>query len=134
MAGIKRKQPEVAGGRVKGGSKKSKIEPKNAKKSARPPTPLSDISELEAETDSDPIIESDTTEHSGDDDGVSWPSDDEEPAVPATKDGGVKFPAGKAKQKDGGVKLLVTQAEKGGVSTDNAKGISDSGLNVQNTS
>ncbi|MCJ1227158.1 pumilio domain member 6 [Toensbergia leucococca] len=31
---------------------------------------------LEAETDSDPIIESDTTEHSGDDDGVSWPEDD----------------------------------------------------------
>ena len=32
----------------------------------------------EAETDSDPIVESDTTEHSGGDDGVSWPSDEEE--------------------------------------------------------
>ena len=32
----------------------------------------------EAETDSDPIVESDTTEQSGDDDGVSWPSDDDE--------------------------------------------------------
>lgn len=31
----------------------------------------------EAETDSDPIVESDTTEHSGEDDGVSWPSDGE---------------------------------------------------------
>ena len=32
----------------------------------------------EAESDSDPIVESDTTENSGEDDGVSWPSDDEE--------------------------------------------------------
>ena len=32
----------------------------------------------EAETDSDPIVESDTTEQSGDADGVSWPSDDDE--------------------------------------------------------
>ena len=31
----------------------------------------------EAETDSDPIIESDTTSQGGEDDGVSWPSDDE---------------------------------------------------------
>ena len=30
---------------------------------------------LETETDSDPIVESDTASHSGDDDGVSWPSD-----------------------------------------------------------
>ena len=35
---------------------------------------------LEAETDSDPIVESDTTDHSGDDDGVSWPSDEEDAA------------------------------------------------------
>ena len=34
----------------------------------------------EAESDSDPIVESDTTEQSGEDDGVSWPSDgDEDP-------------------------------------------------------
>ena len=32
----------------------------------------------EAETDSDPIVESDTTEQSGDDNAVSWPSDDDE--------------------------------------------------------
>ena len=35
----------------------------------------------EAETDSDPIVESDTTEQSGEDDGASWPSDDEEQAA-----------------------------------------------------
>lgn len=38
----------------------------------------------EAETDSDPIAESDTTEQSGDDDGTSWPSDDEEEATVVT--------------------------------------------------
>jgi len=38
----------------------------------------------EAETDSDPIAESDTTEQSGDDDGISWPSDDEEEVTVVT--------------------------------------------------
>lgn len=58
----------------------------------------------EAEWDSDPIVESDTTDHSGDDDGVSWPSDEDEaistPAV-AAKATGTKAKdreAGKAKQ------------------------------------
>lgn len=59
----------------------------------------------ETETDSDPIVESDTTEHSGEDDGVSWPSADEEirdPISPTSEesdadsheddDGGVKLP------------------------------------------
>ena len=32
----------------------------------------------EAETDSDPIVESDTGSESGEDDGASWPSDDEQ--------------------------------------------------------
>ena len=35
------------------------------------------VHELETATDSDPIVESDTTSQSGDDDGVSWPSDEE---------------------------------------------------------
>ena len=35
------------------------------------------VEPLEAETDSDPIIESETTSQSGEDDGVSWPSDNE---------------------------------------------------------
>lgn len=34
--------------------------------------------ELEAETDSDPIVESDTNSQSGDDDGADWPSDAED--------------------------------------------------------
>lgn len=73
MAGIKRKDaPSVqsSGGKP---SKKHKIEASRS------------ISEglvkiQETETDSDPIVESDTTEHSGDDDGVDWPSDDGEDA------------------------------------------------------
>jgi len=124
MAGIKRKQPEAAGTYLKGASKKSKVEPKKAKKPARPPTPPSDISELEAETDSDPIIESDTTEHSGDDDGVSWPSDDEDVAAPM-KNGSVKLHSEKkrVKTQGGGVKLPIgqdKQTSKGGVPVDGA--------------
>ena len=51
----------------------------------------------ETETDSDPIVESDTTDQSGSDNGVSWPSEDdegEEQDVPEgdDDDGGVKLP------------------------------------------
>lgn len=74
MAGIKRK--DAPSGQSSGGnpSKKHKIKASQSK-----------ISEglvkiQETETDSDPIVESDTTEHSGDDDGASWPSDDGEDA------------------------------------------------------
>ena len=73
MAGIKRKQASssIANGHETG---------KKLKKESPPP------SDLEAETDSDPIIESDTTEHSGDDDGVSWPSDEDQNAEKDKKD------------------------------------------------
>ena len=70
MAGTKRKQDALSGidiGDIK--KRKQGLEP-------RPATLIS--SNLEAETDSDPIVESDTTEHSGDDNGVSWPSDYDE--------------------------------------------------------
>ena len=68
MSGTKRKQhPE------------STSQHGNTKRQKRTPEPLgtnrAPDPDREAETDSDPIIESDTTEHSGDDDGVSWPSD-----------------------------------------------------------
>ncbi|KAL8809683.1 MAG: hypothetical protein Q9200_003199 [Gallowayella weberi] len=70
MAGIKRK-PKSPSDNQNGGTKKQK----------RGPAPLpkteSAAPSLETETDSDPIVESDTTEHSGDDDGVSWPSDND---------------------------------------------------------
>ena len=82
MAGIKRKDPAPKADSFDT-RKKSKVEPKKSKaepkKGAAKKGPRI---ELEAETDSDPIVESDTTEHSGDDDGVSWPSDDDDGGVP----------------------------------------------------
>ena len=73
MPGIKRKEAPRTYDKLK--SKKSRIIAPGRKqpKPARKPD-----QNAEAETDSDPIIESDTTDHSGDDDGTSWPSGDEE--------------------------------------------------------
>lgn len=70
MVGIKRKQSALSG--IQSGDIKKR------KQGSLPVVESSTSSNLEAETDSDPIIESDTTEHSGDDDGVSWPSDQDE--------------------------------------------------------
>ncbi|KAL8717784.1 MAG: hypothetical protein Q9225_004999 [Loekoesia sp. 1 TL-2023] len=81
MSGTKRKQS--SGSAIHNGSfKKQKHLPEPV-----PKTRTLD-SDLEAETDSDPIIESDTTEHSGDDDGISWPSAEENDArnVPTEDD------------------------------------------------
>ncbi len=75
MAGLKRKEAPFSKAHVSTVHKRSKKEAAQVKSSnVEPPT-------LEAETDSDPIVESDTTEHSGDDDGASWPSDGEEEVV-----------------------------------------------------
>ena len=102
MAGLKRKEPPTASRVTKGNPKKVKTRAKTPHQSALPPP------DLEAESDSDPIIESDTTEHSGDDDGVSWPSDDEEVIPPMAKSksiaragGGVKLPIEQSKQENG---------------------------------
>ena len=68
-------------------------------------------SELEeTEPDSDPIVESDTTDHSGSDNGVSWPSEEDEGEEQNVfegdddDDGGVKLPFRNDKApKDGGI-------------------------------
>lgn len=73
MAGIKRKDAPSAKSLGGKSSKKHKIEVTQSK--------ISDVKIQETETDSDPIVESETTEHSGEDDGVSWPSDDDENAA-----------------------------------------------------
>lgn len=73
MAGIKRKDAPSAKSLGGKSSKKHKIEASQSK--------ISDVKIQETETDSDPIVESDTTQHSGEDDGVSWPSDDGENAA-----------------------------------------------------
>ncbi|KAI4114049.1 MAG: hypothetical protein LQ345_005101 [Seirophora villosa] len=70
MSGIKRKAIHSSGGPDQS-TKKQKAIPKKTLK------PHAAARDLETATDSDPIVESDSTEHSGDDDGVSWPSDDE---------------------------------------------------------
>lgn len=69
MAGLKRKQVANLTSSTSSGHKKPKNEASQSKKAPR----VTQV--LETETDSDPIVESDTTEHSGVDDGVSWPSD-----------------------------------------------------------
>ena len=70
MAALKRK--ENPNSRLHAGNtpKKPKKEEKLAKDSKR-------VQDLETATDSDPIVESDTTSQSGGDDGVSWPSEEE---------------------------------------------------------
>ena len=72
MAGLKRKTAPTSNAQASSVNKKPKSKATQVNISKVEP------SVLEVETDSDPIIESDTTEHSGDDDGVSWPSDEEE--------------------------------------------------------
>lgn len=100
MAGLKRKESPAtknSGDRVQ---KKVRTDNALVKREKRA------VPEAEAETDSDPIIESDTTEHSGEDDGASWPSDDEETTVapkkgkPRVEDGEVNASGKPAKSID----------------------------------
>ena len=109
MASFKRKAPVS---KLQGSTenKKSRVDtPKLQQKKDR---------NLETETDSDPIVESDTTEHSGDNDGVSWPSDEEE--VPLKElsmedDGGVELPRSSSTKN--------TDIKKPSPFNDNAKGV-----------
>ncbi|KAI4124933.1 MAG: hypothetical protein LQ338_004557 [Usnochroma carphineum] len=83
MPGIKRKDSPGSGLR-NSSLKKQKTVPVPKSK---PNVPRGD---LETATDSDPIIESETTEHSGDDDGGSWPSDDDhQEETPSSGDNGL---------------------------------------------
>lgn len=99
MAGIKRKEAPAIRSNAGSTPKKPKtgVKAKEVKKTVKAPS-----RNLEAETDSDPIVESDTTDQSGEDDGVSWPSDDEDnlEVVPKSNgksngEGGVKLPTAK---------------------------------------
>ena len=76
--------------------------PKKSKKKGFQANGSKRAQDLETATDSDPIVDSDTTSQSGDDDGVSWPSEEEaEPGedwegvgvVEENDDGGVKIAA-----------------------------------------
>lgn len=103
MAGLKRKEAPITKAQASTVHKRSKKEAVHVKTSKVEP------STLEAETDSDPIAESDTTDHSGDDDGVSWPSDGEEDVT----------------QLSGKDKSLLTQSATGNKSTKEATGTTD---------
>ena len=74
------------------------------------------LHDLETATDSDPIVESDTTSQSGDDDGISWPSNEDVEAGEAWESAEASDD-----KKHGGVKIAVTA------------GASKSGKQVQNT-
>ena len=67
-----------------------------------------------AETDSDPIVESDTTDHSGDDDGVSWPSDDNDLRPPTPKS---TKPKQSDKKDSNASKATLNKTSKGDTST-----------------
>ena len=99
MAGLKRKEALETKSQPAVIQKKHKKEEKSHKlsKLVEPP---------EAETDSDPIIESDTTSQSGEDDGVSWPSDDED----SDSQNKVESWEG-ASEGDGGVEVPVVDTE-----------------------
>lgn len=72
MAGLKRKL------QASSVPHKSSIKKQKQKQETKPTlkTKVS-ATNLETETDSDPIVESETPEFSGEDDGVSWPSEDD---------------------------------------------------------
>ena len=94
MAGIKRNvAPSKSGPTAT--NKRAKFA-KEAKK------PIARSKIKETETDSDPIVESDTTEHSGEDDGVSWPSDEDDIGQIMPKEDDFE---GFGEDDDGGVKL-----------------------------
>ena len=67
MGSIKRKSLAINGHQEHKASKKAKVTRSEPE----------DELEKEAETDSDPIVESSTSSESGEDDGVSWPEDEE---------------------------------------------------------
>ena len=106
MAGIKRKGAFDAKRQAGNSQKKQKKDEK------RPKTSKS-IQPLETETDSEPIVESNTTSHSGDDDGVSWPSDHEGEEFDEL--GGVS----EEDNEDGGIKIAVEAANEAQPKTKN---------------
>ena len=98
MAGSKRKENPNSTLHAGNGSKKPKKEKSPAKSSKH-------VQDLETVTDSDPLVESDTATQSGDDDGASWPSDED------SKEGEAWEGVGVAEELDnGGVKTAAVAA------------------------
>ena len=79
--------------------------PKKPKKEEKPAKSSKHAQDLETATDSDPLVESDTTSQSGDDDGISWPSDEETEEAESWESVGVA-----EDNDDGGVKIAAEAA------------------------
>ena len=85
MAALKRKKEDIAGQKNGHLQKRIKTEDDEKKK----PRTSETVQTFETETDSEPIMESDTTSQSGDDDGASWPSDEVDEDLEGVQDSGV---------------------------------------------
>ena len=97
MAGIKRKEATVSaqqGGNAKKRPRKEETPTKNH---------IEESYAKETATDSEPIVESDTTSQSGEDDGVTWPSDADQEGEDW---GGVK-----ENDNSGGMKVIAESAD-----------------------
>lgn len=100
MAGSKRKENPITTLHAGNSSKRPKKEERPAKGSK-----CVLVRDSETATDSDPLVESDTTTQSDDDDGASWPSDEE------SKEGEVWEGVGVAEEnEDRGVKTAAVAA------------------------
>ena len=120
MAASKRKEhpsTKLHAGNV---SKKPKKEEKLAKSSIR-------LQDLETATDSDPLVESDTASQSGDDDGASWPSDED------AKEGEARDGAGLKEDNDDGEVKSAAGASQSARKASNINGIA-SGMSGYNES
>ena len=120
MAASKRKENPSTKLHTGNVSKKPKEEEKLAKSSIR-------LQDLETATDSDPLVESDTASQSGDDDGISWPSDENAKEGEAWDGGGLA-----EENDDGGVKSAAG-ASQSARKASNINGIA-SGMSDHNTS
>ena len=83
-----------------------------------------ELRDLETATDSDPLVESDTTSQSGDHDGVSWPSDEELEAGEDLEndDGGVRIAAEAAGASQSAKKAPNTNGSASGKSEQGTRG------------
>ena len=120
MAASKRKENPSTKFHAGNVSKKPKKEEKLAESSVR-------LQELETATDSDPLVESDTASQSGDDDGVSWPSDED------AKEGEAEDGAGLEEDSDDGEVKSAAVASQSARKAFNINGIA-SGMSNYNRS
>lgn len=104
MAQTKRKRGHDTGVKSKKIKEEESAEIKQELDAETKPVVKSRSKIAETETDSDPIVESDTTSQSGNDDGVSWPSEDDADGEDAWN--GVE----EQEDRDGGIRIAMEAA------------------------